>query len=310
MNLRKLYEEQGFNKVYQILSKEVSIFEKRMETLLFVKYLGKNTCILLKKNKSPITPADKILNPNYHIAEQHFKSVRFLKKFKGFIFKVGVEKESIRLHHVDKGDKRYSDEESLAEYSKLLKIDPIEFLYKGDLNAQQKNEIIGDYILEESRLAGIFKDENNKETFHNFNSKNNKSIPNDINVLIINDFIDFFNKNNVYIKYHSDNPQERYVQLMNLYIHNYLYSKKDELKRIEFTNPNSYLAYSLIPNDLSEILAESESLVVIYKIILGTFQKNITSRGLYTKSDITAIKETINKINLKLKGLDFINLIN
>ena len=311
MNLKEILKQKGFKSVYKILSKEVFIFEKRMETLLFVKYLGKDKCIILKKNKSPITLVDKILNPEYKKAEEHFNSIRYLKKFKGYKFKIGFSEDRQVLYHVNDGGIRTFDSDTLNEYSKILKLDPIEPLYKGTLNSNQKNEIIQNHIEEPSNLAGIFtSSETGKRDYYTFNPKAKKTIPKDLNVIIVNHFMNFIDSVDTIIKFDSDKLDKRYVQLMNSYIYQYLYKNINNLKGIEFDTPNYRISEEFIDKPILRLFEDHPEFIVVYKILLSTFNKNITSRGLYTKNDISNIKEVINKINLKIKGLDFANLIN
>lgn len=277
-----------------------------METLFFVKFINSKNVIILKKNKMPITYVDKVLNPIYSQIEKHFNSVRYLKRFQGYIFKIGYIENSMRLHYIDTGGEKLSDQINLETYAKLLKIDPIKFLYKGLLTSSQKNEIISKYIDKKSSLAGVIGGK-----YYVFHRSERKSIPKDMSVLIVTDFIQFFEKNDITVKFQSDEPYFRYTEFINSYIYMYLVFNSKKYEDIIFDSPNFEINRDLINHSkLLDMFNKNPNYIIIYKIILGTFVKEVSSRGLYSDTDISNIKNTINKINLRLRGLDFINLMN
>lgn len=310
MNLQQIYNSEGFNKIYKLLSNEVSIFEKRMETLLFIKFIGKGDFVILKKNKKPITKIDKILNPIYKQVEDHFSTVRYLKRFKNFIFKIGASEKGIRLQYVkdQNGDIHYQSE-VLKEYAKLLKIKPLAYVYEGILNAKQKNHLIENHIEKKSILSGVIKVDGS-QNFYNFGNYSRESIPKDINVIIVTDFIKFFKKNEFSVIFDTEDKSDRYIKLMTQYFIEYYKANSHKFANIHFDAPNYTINSELIENSqLLEIFEKDNDAILIYKVLLGSFAKKMHSRGLYNEIDINNINEVINKINLKIKGLDFINSI-
>lgn len=305
MSLSELLKTKGVNLIYKLLSKEeVYIFKNIIGTQSFVHISEKLEIELFKRNKTPITLSDRLINTNYSDLYEIFNNIKLSENFKNVKLKVSISDGKITLRHVEIDSVKYNDSKTLSEYSKLLGIDYIKYLYEGKLSSQQKQEII-DLIKKEEDLISVL--DGKKIAFI---SKRRDSIPTDLNVLIVTDFIDFYRNNHIYVEFSSTTNNSRYCELLEHYVLAYIKENIKAHSELKFDNPNYDITIGLLQlNELVDLFKENKNFIIIFKIILGTFCKKVHRRGLYSNSDLAHINTTIEDINFKIKGLDFVNLI-